>query len=107
MFSSKGVNCVDVWSYVHFFGSMFIVFMLHLVFKDLHIWYCFTISVLLGFIWEYFDFLTAKHYQKYGFVSDKFEKIIYKIFDIRGFSTTDLIIDTLGSGLMIIIFLIL
>ncbi len=90
------VNSADTWSYVHFLGSGFLIFVLREV--GICISLATIITLLGGLLWELLDEIWLKMYEP-----DKFWD---KIFDWRGFSWLDLVFDTGGVALSVGIILL-
>lgn len=95
-------NDFDIWSLVHFFGSMFLVYIFNEQ-NHFHIFWSFISSITLGFIWEMLD---SVYSNTYYFFDVKEHPILKYIFDVTGFSKDDLLLDILGSGLSVVIIII-
>ena len=94
MRTPTGLNKIDTWSYVHLFGSWALALTLYLVFKTL---YAPLYAFILGILWECMDY--------YYSTWDKGYQCLDSVFDNRGFSRMDIVVDLLGCmGASIIIY---
>lgn len=80
----------DAWSYVHLFGSFFLVYALYAF--GVSFWNSVGTAIALGFLWEALDETLGK-------------RLGMGFFDVRGFSLFDFLFDCVGVFVAILLML--
>ena len=97
--SDNDINRLDAWSGTHLFGSFALAIVLMTLFPSRGIFDACLITFCLGIIWECLDNLYKLFYH---YLSDKFPqftlKVLKHIWDKRGFSWLDLVMDFIGCA---------
>jgi len=87
--TNSTLNKIDAWSGTHLFGSFTLTILFALIFTAFDA--C-ILAFCLGYLWELNDNRHEKYRQKHSAAHPKLDSL----FDPRGFSWMDLLLDLIG-----------